>query len=216
MIKKQGPYRTKDGYVFHCYYDTDTGENRSLYEHREVMAELIGRYPTIHEVVHHKNGIRHDNRPENLEIMQRSAHAAKHHSLPEMMEIVCLNCGNDALIFARNFRRNQQLLGKAGPFCSKSCAGKWSRKNQIDKGQVNLRDANPAAAEHGSASMYDYRKCRCDLCRKSHTERAREYREKFRARGATGDTTDLGSVVERLGGSNPPAHISERFPRKIT
>jgi hypothetical protein len=49
-------------------------ENGWEYEHRAVAARTIGRKLTSREAVHHRNGIRTDNRPENLEVMLGREH----------------------------------------------------------------------------------------------------------------------------------------------
>ena len=45
-----------------------SGKNGAIFEHQFVMSEHIGRPLKKGETIHHVNGIRHDNRIENLEI----------------------------------------------------------------------------------------------------------------------------------------------------
>lgn len=50
-----------------------------VYEHRRVMERQIGRYLTPEEVVHHRNRVRSDNRPENLQLLASQAEHMRLH-----------------------------------------------------------------------------------------------------------------------------------------
>lgn len=83
--KGENAYHWKGGKVLHGRYvyifkpDHPHAENKGyIFEHRLVMEKHIGRYLTREEVVHHINGIKNDNRIENLMILTREEHIKIH------------------------------------------------------------------------------------------------------------------------------------------
>lgn len=56
--------------------------NKYVREHRFIMEQHLGRKLLKTEAIHHINGIKTDNKKENLEIISFSYHTIKHLSLP--------------------------------------------------------------------------------------------------------------------------------------
>ena len=78
--REHGAWRMNDlGYMFRVVPGTTSAKKRGKaaggvieLQHRVVMEQLLGRSLGPHEQVHHKNTIRHDNDPSNLEVWTKS------------------------------------------------------------------------------------------------------------------------------------------------
>jgi hypothetical protein len=64
--------KNSGGYLYvHAAGHPNAHKDGQIAVHRLVMAELLGRPLKDSESVHHRNGVRTDNRPENLELRVR-------------------------------------------------------------------------------------------------------------------------------------------------
>ena len=62
----------KNGYITICI------NNKRYYQHRLIIEKFLGRKLKKDEQVHHKNGIKTDNRIENLEVVKLGEHQKRH------------------------------------------------------------------------------------------------------------------------------------------
>lgn len=68
----KGGRKLHSGYVYLWSPDHPTANKGYVFEHRLVIEKQLGRFLLPQENVHHKNGVRDDNRLENLELWNTS------------------------------------------------------------------------------------------------------------------------------------------------
>jgi hypothetical protein len=129
-----------------------------VYVHVLIAEQRLGRFLHPWEVAHHIDGNKRNNRPDNIEVMSRKIHSRHHAKKPARVTLPCGECGRPVV------RLKRRLISGKPVFCNHVCAG---RKNGHRK---------TPEFRHGTASAYNYRKCRCLGCRAFMAAEARERR----------------------------------------
>lgn len=134
--KVLGPYsRKSDGRQIVIVID-NKGNRHTVSYPKFILEEHLGRkLDRDKETVDHINYDINDNRIENLRIVPRREHSYQDTRRVKMIKLKCLWCDKP---YERSPRllRDKSKKGTTGGFCSRSCAGKYSRAlqlKQIDK-----------------------------------------------------------------------------------
>ena len=177
-----------------CTVKFSDGWTTTRYQHREIMAESLGRTLRTDEHVHHKNENRSDNRLTrghefggcqstccNLELLSASEHSKRHaaENPAPMVSLVCLVCARPFKRPDRVERHNREN-GKVGPFCGKRCVGVYTSRLHPGVPQAARRRRD---VSHGSYTMYK-RGCHCDACRAANAKAAADRRARSGKRAA--------------------------------
>ena len=127
---KNGPYTL---IVSPENYPGKKYRNRYVYEHRLVWWKNTGNLIPENYDIHHKNGVKTDNRFSNLELIQGNTHS-KIHALSQKRKIKLLICDFCGKPFQRRIKNyNPRVkLGKKTFFCSRSCGAKNQHLMKIE------------------------------------------------------------------------------------
>lgn len=128
-FKIYGPYRRSDGRQLVIVVDKN-GIKRTVSYPKWLMELQIGRKLDPDETIDHWDSNFENNDLNNLRIVPREEHSADDTRRVKLVKFKCAWCDKE---FERSPRlvRDKAKKNKAGPFCSRGCAGKYSRTLQL-------------------------------------------------------------------------------------
>lgn len=127
-----GPYKRQDGRQI-VIIRQDNGASRTVSFPKYLMEQHLGR--PLHpdkETVDHLDCNYNNNDLSNLRVVPRAEHSADDTRRVKLIKLKCLQCDKPVERSPR-LLRDKSKKGKTGPFCGRSCAGRYSRALQLGK-----------------------------------------------------------------------------------
>ena len=130
-MKIYGPYTRKDGRQHVIFYKN--GKRKTMSYPKYLLEQKLGRSLERNETCDHIDGDFSNNSLDNLQLLSRADNIRKHAALQpaETGVFTCPVCNCSFTKLMRHARHNRKQ-SKSGPYCSKSCAGKASRAQQLE------------------------------------------------------------------------------------
>jgi hypothetical protein len=131
LEKVYGPYTNSRGRKI-VILKRDDGTYRTVSYPKYLMEQQLGRELGIDETVDHFNSDKDDNSLDNLRVMPRAEHSRQDTRRVRLIDLNCDLCGK---AFQRSPRviRDKAKRDTKGYFCSRSCAGVYGRKLQLNQ-----------------------------------------------------------------------------------
>lgn len=146
VLKIYGPYTRKDGRK-HIVIVNDDGSRTTQSYPRFLKEQELGRKLKIWEDVDHTDRDKSNDDLANLLPRFHAHRVALDVKRVRLVEITCVLCGNIAYKKPNDLDNNAKQ-GKDGPFCSKSCAGKYSAELQNGRLVRTKQERLPAPREY--------------------------------------------------------------------
>lgn len=137
LDKVYGPYIRPDGRKFMSILRGGKRNHKTstLYS-RWLMEQHLGRILDDNlETVDHIDRDYTNDSLDNLRVISRAQHAKEDNRRVKDIKIVCIWCGIEAFKSPNDLRGNAKQR-KAGPFCGKSCAGKYGAEVQNNRQKI--------------------------------------------------------------------------------
>lgn len=122
-----GPYLRKDGRM-HVILVWSKDKRKTVSFPKFLMECHLNKILDGHLTVDHFDGDFTNNSIDNLRVIDRVSHCQEDAlRLVTVKKFVCPQCTKNFCLQGRSLREavRNRCLGKAGPFCSRSCAGKY-------------------------------------------------------------------------------------------
>lgn len=128
-IKKvHGPYLRPDGRK-HVVVMLNDGKRKTVSYPKFLMEQKLGRPLNDDETVDHIDRDFTNDSPSNLQILTRSENSKKSAIRRKPVKGCCAECKKKIELTRAQIRNSKE--GKSGPFCSKTCSGKFGKKVQV-------------------------------------------------------------------------------------
>ena len=133
IIKIYGPYFSKrDGRKRIVFYYSDKSTSTTSYARYlyEKANGVLDDELTVDHIDENPNNDMIDNLQPLTRIENIKKARANGKQATEWFEGFCLECDKSFIKPMRDVRSNQFVKGKPGPFCSRSCSGKFNQRKQ--------------------------------------------------------------------------------------